>query len=232
MAAGQGLAAMPAIVGAEGILGVLSTLSIKSPSGARRVGSGTLAMSDVAETGMPVELGKDAFLEGKELGVIGPPSKSGAEDKGNGPNVKSGFSLLLGSITVGGGVSRESINPIASIAPPSNSVRSVMVVDWVMAGEVRTGERVGRRGSDRTGDELSGEFGVLIILGSSLVGVRGETDRGVVARTFRDGFTGIPRLFDQYSTPAYRKECLLSTERTPWRWLRTPRQIWRSSLLK
>lgn len=49
-------------------------------------------------------------------------------------------------MTDGGGVSLESIKPIASIAPPSRSVRSLIEAAEGSFGESRLGERDGRGG--------------------------------------------------------------------------------------
>lgn len=76
--------------------------------------------------------------------MIGPASTSaaGARESDNGL-----FSRFTSSIE-GGGVSLESTRPMASIAPPSISVRSVIVVEDVNIG-VREGDLSGRAGSSR-----------------------------------------------------------------------------------
>ena len=92
------------------------------------------------------EGGSDWPLDGRELGVMGPRSiKSVAGD--NELNIKSGLSFF-GSTTDGGGVSRESIRPISSIAPPNNFVKSLIVVGVEMVAGFRDGERSGRGGSE------------------------------------------------------------------------------------
>lgn len=72
----------------------------------------------------------DVPLVGKDVGVIGPlltTSAAGSSPFAFSSSMRiSGLSRLLGSPTMGGGVSRESISPISSIAPPSMSVSSVM----------------------------------------------------------------------------------------------------------
>jgi len=87
---------------------------------------------------------RDIFLTGKDDGVIGPSCITSAAGA-RGPRRRSGLSLL-GSITVGGGVSRESMRPMASMAPPSISVRSLSVAEPEKDG-VRSGDRSGRRGA-------------------------------------------------------------------------------------
>ena len=83
---------------------------------------------------------------------------------------------FLGSVMVGGGVSRESIRPMASIAPPSISVRSLIVAELCIELSDRVGERSGRLGplcadaSDRCGEES-----VLIMVGKGLLRFLGET---------------------------------------------------------
>ena len=75
---------------------------------------------------------------------------------------------FLGSTMKGGGVSRESIRPIASMAPPSIWVRSSIVAEADMDG-VREGDREGREGSSRRlSGVVSGECTVLTIVGKSL----------------------------------------------------------------
>lgn len=72
----------------------------------------------------------DAPLAGNEVGVMGPlltTSAAGSKPFALSSSIRiSGLCFLPGSPTVGGGVSRESISPISSIAPPSMSVSSVM----------------------------------------------------------------------------------------------------------
>lgn len=72
----------------------------------------------------------DAPLAGNEVGVMGPlltTSAAGSKPFALSSSIRiSGLCFLPGSPTMGGGVSRESISPISSIAPPSMSVSSVM----------------------------------------------------------------------------------------------------------
>lgn len=95
-----------------------------------------------------------------------------------------GWPVLLGSSTVGGGVSRESMRPISSIAPDNKSLKSCSVPDDLSAGRVGDGGRelesglsergiVDARGGDDSrpgpcGDAI-GVWGVLIMVGSVCV---------------------------------------------------------------
>jgi hypothetical protein len=82
---------------------------------------------------------------------------------------------FFGSVIVGGGASRESIRPMASIAPPSNSVRSLIVAELCIELSERVGERSGRLGPlgvDPSG--RCGEDSVLMMIGSALMRDLGE----------------------------------------------------------
>lgn len=93
-----------------------------------------------------------------------------------------GRSRFSGSVIVRGGVSLESIRPIASMAPPSISVRSLIVIDCGSAGFFRSGEREGRLGenSGRLGAD-SGDEDVLMIVGRELLVERGDKRSGEVS---------------------------------------------------
>ena len=83
--------------------------------------------------------GREAPLAGKFFGAS--ITSAGADRVGT-DNPLS----FLGSMMVGGGVSRESIRPIASIAPPSISVRSLIVAELCIELTERVGDRSGRLG--------------------------------------------------------------------------------------
>lgn len=73
--------------------------------------------------------------------------------------------LFGGSMMDGGGVSLESIRPIASIAPPRSSVRSLRDAAVGREGESRLGERNGRGGFANGAEGASGVEEVLVIVG-------------------------------------------------------------------
>jgi hypothetical protein len=140
IAAGQGLAATFITVVSILPITVGGLISIFSEIESTEVVEGTLRNC----IGVFAESPNDIPLMGNELGVIGLPSSSAAGWRGS----KVRFNLsrgLRGSEIVGGGVSRESIRPIASIAPPSISVRSFSVAESVRSGDL-SGDRSGRRG--------------------------------------------------------------------------------------
>jgi hypothetical protein len=124
--------------------------------------------------------GSEAPRAGKFLGIS--TTSAGADKVGT----ESPLSFL-GSMMVGGGVSRESIRPIASIAPPSISVRSLIVAELFIELTERVGERSGRLGppwldaSDRCGDES-----VLMIVGRAL-----ERDLGEIVLSSRVALPGL-----------------------------------------
>ena len=69
----------------------------------------------------------DGPRDGKEEGVMG--RFTGTSATGAGGTVEKLGLSFRNSTACGGGVSRESIKPIASMAPPSMSVRSLIVAD-------------------------------------------------------------------------------------------------------
>lgn len=70
---------------------------------------------------------KDGPRDGRDEGVTEPLSESSAVGA-EGETLRPAL-LLRGSVIIGGGVSRELTSPMASIAPPSISVKSFMVAD-------------------------------------------------------------------------------------------------------
>lgn len=120
----------------------------------------------VGEVGLVED--NDAPRVGNDVGVIGPSLTTSAAGSSPFAFGSSAFafgsgtlaSSLLGSPTVGGGVSLESISPISSIAPPSNSVSSAIETEdeYVRVGVVpREGDRSGRAGVLLDGGEGTGE---------------------------------------------------------------------------
>lgn len=126
----------------------------------------------VGEVGLVED--NDAPRVGNDVGVIGPlltTSAAGSSSFAFGSSSfafgSSAFALsssirscLLGSPTVGGGVSLESMSPISSIAPPSNSVSSAIETEdeYGRVGVApREGDRSGRAGVLLDGEEDTGE---------------------------------------------------------------------------
>lgn len=74
-------------------------------------------------------------------------------------------------------MSRESIKPIASIAPPSISVRSLIVAELWNESTLRVGERSGRLGPVREATSCAcGDDSVLTMVGKALLRVLGDTE--------------------------------------------------------
>ena len=115
---------------------------------------------------------------GNDPGITGssdPSSAAGANE----PRCRFACPLC-DSASLSGEGSRGSVRPIASIAPPSISVSSLIVADVDNDGE-RDGDRLGRVGpASESGERLSGEYGVLIILGRFVDDGRGEIFSGDV----------------------------------------------------
>lgn len=119
----------------------------------------------VGEVGLVED--NDAPRVGNDVGVIGPLLTTSAAGSssfafGSSPFAMSSSirSCLLGSPTVGGGVSLESMSPISSIAPPSNSVSSAIETEdeYGRVGVApREGDRSGRAGVLLDGEEDTGE---------------------------------------------------------------------------
>lgn len=133
----------------------------------------------VGEVGLVED--NDAPRVGNDVGVIGPLLTTSAAGSSSFAFGSSSFafgsspfafgsssfamsssirSCLLGSPTVGGGVSLESMSPISSIAPPSNSVSSAIETEdeYGRVGVApREGDRSGRAGVLLDGEEDTGE---------------------------------------------------------------------------
>lgn len=119
----------------------------------------------VGEVGLVED--NDAPRVGNDVGVIGPLLTTSAAGSSSFAFGSSSFALsssirscLLGSPTVGGGVSLESMSPISSIAPPSNSVSSAIETEdeYGRVGVApREGDRSGRAGVLLDGEEDTGE---------------------------------------------------------------------------
>lgn len=119
----------------------------------------------VGEVGLVED--NDAPRVGNDVGVIGPLLTTSAAGSSSFAFGSSSFAMsssirscLLGSPTVGGGVSLESMSPISSIAPPSNSVSSAIETEdeYGRVGVApREGDRSGRAGVLLDGEEDTGE---------------------------------------------------------------------------
>lgn len=112
----------------------------------------------VGEVGLVED--NDAPRVGNDVGVIGPLLTTSAAGSSSFALSSSIRSCLLGSPTVGGGVSLESMSPISSIAPPSNSVSSAIETEdeYGRVGVApREGDRSGRAGVLLDGEEDTGE---------------------------------------------------------------------------
>lgn len=160
-------------------------------SGKEEATPAPVSVAGVGDVGLVED--NDAPRVGNDVGVIGPSTTSAAGSSpfafGSGPFAFGSGSMrisvfcpcLLGSPTVGGGVSRESISPISSIAPPSSSVSSAIETEDAY-GRVgvapREGDRSGRAGVLLDGGEGAGECGVWVMVGSWCCVLDGETDVG------------------------------------------------------
>lgn len=119
----------------------------------------------VGEVGLVED--NDAPRVGNDVGVIGPLLTTSAAGSSSFAFGSSSFAMsssirscLLGSPTVGGGVSLESMSPISSIAPPSSSVSSAIETEdeYGRVGVApREGDRSGRAGVLLDGEEDTGE---------------------------------------------------------------------------
>lgn len=127
-------------------------------SGKEEATPGPISFAGVGEVGLVED--NDAPRVGNDVGVIGPSLTTSAAGSSAFAFGSALASSLLGSPTVGGGVSLESISPISSIAPPSNSVSSAIETEdeYVRVGVVpREGDRFGRAGVLLDGGEGRGE---------------------------------------------------------------------------
>jgi hypothetical protein len=121
----------------------------------------------------------DTALPGSDAPLAGSEVRGGSISSAAAASVGTDRPLsFFGSVTVGGGVSRESMRPIASIAPPSISVRSLIVAELFIELTERVGERSGRLGlcmAWLTTSGRCGEESVLIMVGKALWRDFGDT---------------------------------------------------------
>lgn len=197
------------------------------------------AGTGVGEVGLVED--NDAPRVGNDVGVIGPSTTFAAGSSpfafGSRPFGSSSMRIavfcpcLRGSPTVGGGVSLESISPISSIAPPSNSVSSAIETEdeYARVGVApREGDRSGRAGVLLDAGEGTGEWGVWVMVGSWCCVLDGEMDVGEetlsffsIADTQHDNSHMLPVWLNAAVQKPCEMSCAAATlgRRTAERWL-------------